>query len=169
MSEEIPSLAETCEIHWRVLFEAVQELTDAEEPVYAVLGIKPLSDGIKKDYCVDEQGVFSELPHYPLDNFFLYVTTKDKPDDFLGPVYLGSGRRKQDPDSNHYDYSTKVIGQLRHEIGLRLERLKSLERDVYFTSRFLGYEKRKATQEFIDCLLSSDDKELGIVKEKILE
>jgi len=169
MSEEIPSLTETCELHWRVLYDSVKELTDAEEPVHAILGIKPVSDGLKKDYGIDEQGVFAELPHYPLDNFFLYVTTKDKPDDFLGPVYLGSGRRKQDPDSNHYDYSSKVIGQLRHEVGLRLERLKELNKDVYFTSKFLGYEKKEITQEFIDGLLNSDNKDLGVVKEKILE
>lgn len=169
MSDKIPSLAETCEIHWRVLFDSIQELTDSEEPLRVILGIQPVSDGMKKDYGVDEQGVFSELPHYPIDNFFLYVTTRDKPDKFLCPVYLGSGKRQFDPDSNdYYYYSSSVIRQLNHEIGLRIERLKELKRDVYFTSKFLDYENEEATQEFIDGLLNSYGKELGIVKEKIL-
>jgi hypothetical protein len=169
MIKKIPSLTETCEIHWRVLFEAVEELTGPEEPVRAILGIKPVSDGIKKDYGIDEQGIFSELPHYPIDNFFLYVTTQNKPDKFLCPVYLGSGKRQFDPDSNEYYYSSKVIRQLNHEIGLRLERLKELGRGVYFTSKFLDYENEEATPEFIDTLLNSDNKEMGIVKEKVLE
>ncbi len=169
MNDRVPAFAETCKLHWNNLFEAVQELTDSKEPFHALLKTSPIADGIKKDYAVEENGAIIETDHHPLDNFFLYITAGERPFDFIGPDYLGSGKRIPDPDSNKFGYSRAVVKQLRQEIGLRLERLKSLKRDVYFTSKFLGYEKREATQEFIDALLDSDKKELGVVREKILE
>lgn len=169
MSDKIPSLAETCELHWNALFEAIQELTGPEEPIHACLEARPLEDGLKKEPAVDNAGNIREMQSYPIDNFFLYITAGERPLDFLGPVYLGSGRRVPDPDSNKFAYSPEVIVKLRHEIGLRLGRLKALDRDVYLTSKLLGYEKREAAQEFIGGLLNSESKELGIVTERILE
>lgn len=168
MSEKIPSLAETCERHWKSVFDAVKILSCPDEQIHVHLVQRPLEDRIHKDYCVGLSGELKEMPSYPVDTFLLYVTAGESPYDDLGFVYLGSGSREKDPDSNGYDYSNRVIGQLRQEIGLRLRRLKSLGRDVYLTSSFLGYDRKEATDKFIDGLLVSDDDVLGIVTESVL-
>jgi len=153
------SLTENCDAEWDILFNAVCGASK-NKPLYVSLEAKPVKDGLEKELVLGNDNFPVEAPKHQSDEFWLSVDS-----DYL-PNYLGSAKRVHEQDS--INYSDDAMSQLRHEIGLRLGRLKKLGRTVYFTSKLFGYDVKEVDADFAACLLNSGRKTLGIIKEKIL-
>ncbi|MEM4263682.1 MAG: hypothetical protein QW666_02180 [Candidatus Woesearchaeota archaeon] len=160
---KLPTLTETCELHWASLYDALRE-ENKEKPIHVLLEARSIEDNINKEFILGIDDTLEKVPSHPIDTFWLHVSGEA---DYC-PNYLGSAKRIPEQDSVKFRYSDDALSQLRHELGLRLARLKKLGRTIYFTFPIMGYDTYEVTKEFAECLLSSDRKSLSIVKEKIL-
>ncbi|MBD3304087.1 hypothetical protein GF343_03000 [Candidatus Woesearchaeota archaeon] len=164
MSDNLPEVSKSSEKLWDAVFSAVKL---GSEPVYAKLETHPIKDDVFQGLAAAPGGRVVKEDRHAADRFVLYVKSGEKGKEH--PDYFGNGERVRDEHSAAgFGYSPETMKKLCHEVGLRLSRLYSLEREVNFTGEILGAQDKEVTEEFISGLLSSGRKELGFIEVKLL-
>ncbi|MBW3002718.1 hypothetical protein KY338_06180 [Candidatus Woesearchaeota archaeon] len=165
MSDKLPEVSKSSEKLWDAVFSAVKL---GSAPIYAKLETRPIQDDIFQGLAVNTGGRVVKEDRHAADRFVLYVRSGENGK--ASSNYFGNGERVRDEQSAAgFGYAPETMKELRHEVGLRLSRLCSLEREVNFTSELFNAQNQEVTEEFISELLSSDKKELGFIEVKILE
>lgn len=155
-------------MHWKSLDEMDSSYT-------AMMHFKRLLENVKekkprKIYCsLDEELNYTELPglvssdsslithgrvKLPLSANFLFKVRDDLNE--IDVNFIGYVSRELDKDNKFIGYPARIIQELRHQGGIRLRHLLSLNLDeIYFRNQFDGEALRKVDERLVESLLIS--------------
>jgi hypothetical protein len=149
--------------HWDPVVEVIQSAAVGD--IYAVLEDRVQDVPMEKQVVLGDDNLPVETGRYdkrPVQSQFWLVL---KSGDEQAEAYMGTVKRPLNGRDEFKRYSFRVLNQLLHQTGIRLEELAGLKRDIYFTGDIFGFKDEKVDRILLGSLLQSDDKTIDLVRD----
>jgi len=154
------------ENHPDPLVELVRELTNPEAKIYTSLAMElhSVQDNVLvlgDDNLPKETAKYCWKPSFVQVDFVIWVPSAP----LVASELMGKITRSSGENYEFLKFSPKVMLQLKHQTGLRLQRVMQSQRETYFNSALLGYNDERVSGEVVQELLNSESRKRSFIND----
>ncbi len=149
--------------HTNPLTELIKNFTNPDAKAYTSLSIElhSIRDSVLvlgEDNLPKETTQYCWKPLYVQVDFLIWVPSAPLIiSELMGKITKTTGEKYESC------FGKEVITQIRHQTGLRLEKIMQCQRETYFHSELLGYENKKVSEEIVQELLNSENRKISFI------